>query len=241
MTRHYFTCVLQPFPDTTVRDGRRPALCTVGAVLLLGVLGGCTGAEAALEPELTWVQGKPQGPLESDEWVQSVRAGEFAYAWAANVADFSLPALATTWDEASIGSFVSNVQSDLLFQAPHVYVGPRGLVPLAVQVSDDGRSAEVATCVAARDVRPARDDGNRWPDARIYSVQLGEDGHRRITRIGPPRSPYLLPDGTEVTSEYCDGLTIPRAVFRPEPDLQALSKKGRDDVVLPTPSSSQQP
>ena len=224
------------------RHRHRRARGAALVVLLLGALGGCATADPATEPEpeLEWVEGEPQGPLESDEWVQAVRAGEFAYAWAANVADFSLPALAMTWDEVSIGSFASSVQSDLLFQTPHVHVGPRPLVPLAVEVSADGRSAEVATCVAARELRPARDDGNRWPDARAYSVQLHDDGHRRITRIGPVRSPYVLPDGAELTTGYCDALTIPQAVFWPEPDLEALSRKGRDDVVLPSPPPSEQ-
>lgn len=179
--------------------------------------------------------------MESDEWVGVVREAEFAYAWAYNIADFSLPELTATWSDFTIRSLAAPVQSDLLYKTPHVYLGPLPTTPLAVEVSEDGTSAVVATCIDAPEMRPPRDDGNRWPRPRYYEVEKLEGGTHRVSSANAPREPYVLPDGSELTNEYCDGVTIPRAVFDPPPDLEALSEKGLDDVILPMPSPSGTP
>ena len=226
----------------TSDDDRRPrrgtgARAALGVVLLAAV-GACAADEPPPRPELRWVDGEPTGALEADPWVQAVREAEFAYAWAASVADFSLPALTSTWRDFAVRNAASQVEFDVVHRTPRIHVGPQAVLPLAVDVSEDGRRAEVAACVGAPETRPPVDDGNRWPNVGVYSVELGDDGHRRITGVGLPLSPYVLPDGAVLTPEYCDPLSIPRAVFVPEPDLEALSKKRRDDVVLPSASPS---
>lgn len=187
------------------------------------------------------MEGQPQGPLDADEWVGVVREAEFAYAWAYSIADFSLPELAATWDDFTIARFAATVQSDQLYKTPHVFLGPMPIAPLAVEVGSDGGSAVVATCIGARQIQPPRDDGNRWPRVAYYVVERLEGGTHRVSTTKAPRVPYLLADGAELTDDYCDGITIPRAVFNPPPDLEALSSIGLDDVILPTPTATAEP
>ncbi|MBO3089409.1 hypothetical protein J4038_14105 [Cellulomonas sp. zg-ZUI40] len=184
------------------------------------------------------MNGAPQNPLHSDEWVRAVREAEFTYAWASNTADFSLPELTAAWDDFTIRSFAATVQSELLHETPHVILGPLPLLPVAVDVSKDGSSAIVAACIDALETQPRRDDGNRWPDVAFYLVEQAADGSHRVSSAEAPSEPFILSDGAELTPEYCDGVTIPRAIFDPAPDLDALSKKSRDDVVLPAPTEN---
>ncbi|ADG76188.1 hypothetical protein Cfla_3309 [Cellulomonas flavigena DSM 20109] len=177
--------------------------------------------------------GRPSGPLESDEWVETVREAEFVLAWASNEADFTPPEVTSTWSNFTIHSFAAAVQGDLLHRSPHVYLGPRPVAPVAVQVDDDGKGAVVAACVDAIEMQPPYDDGNDWPLVRYYPVELTESGDRRMATGRPPQEPFILADGTELADEYCKTLDIPRAVFDPAPDLEALARKGRDDVLVP--------
>lgn len=215
----------------------------IAAALLLVPLGACSPTDAAPEPRptLIWADAQPSGELESDEWVKAVREAEFTRAWAANTADFSLPALTSVWDTDTIHDFAATVRSDLLRGTPHVYLGPRPLAPVAVAVDDDGKGAVVAACVDASDMRPPYDDGNDWPLLRYYPLELTESGTRRMARGRPPQEPFILPDGNELTHEYCKTLTIARAVFDPAPDLEALASKEMDDVVLPTSAPVRDP
>ncbi|UUI71497.1 hypothetical protein [Cellulomonas xiejunii] len=205
---------------------------------MLGGLSACGPAEEVppAKPELVWIGGPPDGPLESNEWVRVVREAEFAYAWASNAADFSLPALTSTWDDFAVRSLEAAVRGDLLHETPHVYLGPRPVAPVAVQVDEDHGGAVVAACVGAPQAHPPRDDGNRWPDVEFYLLELADDGGRFVTGGHTPTLPFVLPNGAELTPEYCDGVPIPRATFDPPPDLDALSAKGPDGVVPPASS-----
>lgn len=226
-----------PRVDAT-RAGRRQVrlwrATTLG--LLLGLLGGCAGTaeDRTPRPELVWLDGEPVGDLESDEWVRAAREADFAHAWAHNVADFSLPTMAATWDNFSIERFAWRLEGDLLHERARVYLGPRPMTPVLVQVDDDGKGAMVAACIGAYETQPPYDDGNSWPQVGYYLLELTADGQRRMTGGHHPERPLVLPDGTELTAEYCNAVTIPRAVFDPEPDLDALARKGKDDVVFPT-------
>lgn len=219
----------------TTQRRSRASRRAIAAVLLLWPLGACSPTDGApqVRPSLTWVDSPPSGELESDEWVEAAREAEFARAWAANTADFSLPAVISVWDIDTIHDFAATVQSDLLRGTPHVQLGPRPLTPVGVEVDEDGKGAVVAACVDDVEMQPPYDDGNDWPLVRYYPLELADDGHRRIARGRPPEEPFILSDGTELTNEYCKTLTIPRAVFDPVPDLDALARKEKDDVVVP--------
>ena len=222
--------------DRCTKDRRsRASRHAIAAVLLLWPLAACssTGDVPETRPDLIWVDGQPSGELESDEWVEAAREAEFTRAWAANTADFSLPAVTSVWDADTIHDFAATVQIDLLRGAPHVQLGPRPMAPVAVQVDDDGKGAVVAACVDAVEMQPPYDDGNDWPLLRYYPLELTESGERRMARGRSPEEPFVLPDGTELTHEYCKTMTIPRAVFDPVPDLDVLARKDRDDAVGP--------
>lgn len=223
---------------TTVRRLRREA---AAVLVVLVVVGACESPPSAPDPVLVWPAGEPQGSLESDEWVKAARAAELAYARASNTADFSHSSAATTWDSYLLERAAARLQGALVSGTTRVHLGPRPFTPLAVEVADDGKSAIVATCVDTYQLLPAEDDGNRWPNTELYLLELGSDGHRRIVGSVTDRDPFVLPDGAALTADYCDGVNIPRAVFDPAPDLAELEKKGRDDVVLPSPSSAPTP
>lgn len=222
--------------DAAPADHRQLVVRRVMSVgLMLGLLGGCAWTEEPPpRPELVWVDGAPTGELESDEWVQAAREADFAHAWASNVADFSLPTVTSSWNDFAIKSFVSHVEADLLHGRASVFLGPRPMAPVLVQVDDDGKRALVAACVDALETQPAYDDGNDWPLVRYYLLEMTEDGERRMARGRSPQEPFILSDGTELTDDYCDTVPIPRAVFDPAPDLEALARKDMDDVVAPT-------
>lgn len=81
----------------TVRDGTKSVVLLV---LATGVLAGCysvptapTGPSDLATPDIRWEGGEPSGPLETDPWVQAVRASELNFALAVSAHDFSDPDL----------------------------------------------------------------------------------------------------------------------------------------------------
>ncbi|UUI71530.1 hypothetical protein [Cellulomonas xiejunii] len=220
-----------------VPEVTRPVVLMMAAVVTVS-LASCAAEEPpAVAPDLVWNGAEPDGPLESDPWVSTIRAGHLAFGLAANAADFSDPDLTRTWRPTEVDQFVTRAQGELLRGNAKVYLGPLPFAPLAVEVEEGGTSARVAACIDDYDTLPREPaDGSRWPTPLIYFVELTGDGQRRIVGAERPPEQFVLPDGAELTPDYCDGVPIPRATFDPPPDLETLSKKGRDDVVPPAPS-----
>ncbi len=214
------------------------SLRSVATVLLVAVLSAsCAAQEPVPAPVLVWEDGEPDAPIESDPWVRALREGLTAHAHASNTADFTDPAVSTRWSHSQLFRSMSWLQRDLLSGTPKVFLGPEPFTPLMVTPADDGTSAHVAGCLGPADTMPpSADDGLTWPDAVVFIVRLSVDGHRRIVGTLPRSERAVLPDGTELTPEYCEGVPLPRAVFDPAPDLEALAAKGRDDVLGPNPS-----
>jgi len=210
------------------------AMTAVGIVSLAS----CSAEEPPkATPELVWNDAQPDGPLESDPWVRAIRAGHLAFGLAANAADFSDRDLTSSWRPTDVDQFVTTAQGELLRGNAKVYLGPLPFAPLAVEVQEGGTAARVAACIDDYDTLPREPaDGSRWPTPLIYFVELTGDGQRRIVGAERPSEGFTLPGGAELTPEYCDGVPIPRATFDPPPDLETLSKKGRDDVVPPASS-----
>ena len=209
------------------------------AVIAVAGIASCATESPPPAPEVVWEGEAPQGPLESDPWVSTVRAGLFAFGVAANSADFSDPSLTRTWSPAQISRFVTSAQGDLLHDTAKVYRGPLPFTPLAVEVADDGASARVVGCIDRYETLPeSHPDSSRWPAPSSFVVELSGDGDRLIAGTEQPSEPFLLADGSELTPEYCDRVPIPRGTFEPAPDLSVLSGKDRDDVIQPPPSTS---
>ncbi|MBD7917030.1 hypothetical protein H9657_01875 [Cellulomonas sp. Sa3CUA2] len=167
-----------------------------------------------------------------------MRAGELAFAAATNAADFSGEALAETWSKSAILQMVDLARSDLDDGSAYVALGPRPLTPLTVELVQGGRGVFVAGCAADLPVlqeRPSSDGGQ--PQARVYRLELGADGERRIVGVNAPDGDIRLPGGELLTDEYCGSVLIPRGVFDPVPDLEPLLEfDGADVIAPPSPS-----
>ena len=207
--------------------------------VLAGSLAGCADPEPVPDPVLVWVDGEPDGPLESDPWVRAVRAAELAAVLALNSGDFAREDLAATWHPSTIDKFADEVGYAARDDEAEVFLGPWPFTPLLVEVADDGRKAEVVGCSDAYEKvqEVPRSDGIRWPTVTVQYLDLGTDGQPRLFGGGSPVEDYILPDGALLTPEYCDTVPIARGVLDPPPDLEVLKAKSRDDIILP-PSPS---
>jgi hypothetical protein len=205
-------------------------------VVLSMTAGGCVPDSGdPPDPVLVWPDGEPDGPLEENEWVRAARAAEVAYSRAVNAADFSQGAIVDTWDEYAVRRVASRLEGQMSRGNASVHLGPAPLLPVAVDVAEDGKSALVAACVDAYQRMPSTDDGNVWPNVRLYEIELGADGRRRYSGGGGDGAPYYFADGSELTPEYCADKSIPRAIFDPAPDLAAFGEKWGEGAHVPTP------
>ncbi|UZN03076.1 hypothetical protein [Cellulomonas sp. S1-8] len=217
---------------------------TLPLVVVL-LVGGCTdrGPRPVPTPDIVWDTGPPSGEIEADPWVRAVRAGELAYAAAANSANYSDSSMTSTWSSYYLGWFGQLARGWLEDGTAQVVLGPQPFAPLAVDVNAGGRSAKVVGCVGPLAVAPesAEEESARWPQAYVYELELGDDDHRRIVGVGSPQEAFTLPSGDEVTDESCGGVTIARALFDPAPRLEDLLALDSDDVLVPEQSPSDAP
>ncbi|GIG40636.1 hypothetical protein [Cellulomonas phragmiteti] len=119
--------------------------------------------------------GVPSGELESDPWVQAVRAGEMAYATATNVADFSDPSMTSTWSRNAIAWYANLARGRLAHGTARVVLGPMTFTPLAVDIEDDGSRTRVLGCAdgLATDPDESSDlERSQWPQAYSYLLEL---------------------------------------------------------------------
>ena len=222
----------------------RAPLGLLSAVIILASamsVGACAtedGPRPVATPEISWQGGPPGGDLERDPWVRAVRAGELAFATATNAANFTDESLAQTWSDSAVLWMVDLARADLDHGSAYVALGPRPLTPLVVELEEGGRGALVAAC--ADDLAVAREqpsDDRQGHLARVYRLELGRDGGRRIVGSNAPDGDFALPDGELLTDDYCTSMAVTRGLFDPVPDLQPLLALDGDDVIAP-PSPS---
>ena len=117
-------------------------------------------------------------------------------------------------------------------------LGPLPFTPLAVEVEPSGDVAAVRGCAEKFLTEPEIEQGpGPWPQAFVYRLELGLDGHRRVTSSSDVTEPYTLANGDVLTDEYCATVEIPQGTFDPPPDLEALQKlRGKDVIAPPSPS-----
>ena len=117
-------------------------------------------------------------------------------------------------------------------------LGPLPFTPLAVEVEPSGDAAAVRGCAEKFLTEPEIEQGpGPWPQAFVYRLELGPDGHRRVTSSSDVTEPYTLANGDVLTDEYCATVEIPHGTFDPPPDLEALQKlRGKDVIAPPSPS-----
>ena len=206
------------------------------AVVAVLLAGGC-GADSprpVATPNVRWVPGEPRGDIETDPWVEAVRAAELAHATAINSANYTDPSLHNSWRADHVDVFAQGAASDLDNGLAHVMLGPMPFTPLAVEMDQSGDAAAVRGCAESLPTEPELEQGpGPWPQAFVYRLELGSDGHRRVTSSSEVTEPYTLANGDVLTDEYCATVEIPRGTFDPRPDLEALRKLQGSDVIAP--------
>jgi len=214
---------------------------SAGATISLLVLGGCSSEapRPVPTPSISWQGAAPAGDLEGDAWVKALRESAVALAAATNAANYTDESLLRTWDEGLVLRAAERARDSLDHGSASVALGPRPFTPVHVQLLDAGQRADVWMCtepmptleVTLSEVTPSELlDG---PVARLYGLRLDADGQRRLTGAIPPDERHVLPDGQRFDDDYCDSVPIPRALFEPAPDLEALLDLDGDDVVAP--------
>lgn len=211
--------------QTTHRTDARRTGSVVLAALVLSSLAACTPTteQPSVEPTTVWQSGAPEGSLEDDPRVGTVRASLEAQAIAINRNDFSLPALnaTTAYDlrsrlyGASLDQFTSSGSTE-------VFPGPLPFAPVDVTDGSDDQSASVRGCVAdqwaSEDGTPPAVTGARGIEYRLQQ----EDGSMVV------RSTVNLPDLD------CSTVQLPIALFDPAPepsdvdDIQQIVRPDRD-------------
>ncbi|MHA7135351.1 hypothetical protein [Oerskovia turbata] len=210
----------------------------VGVVLASGVLVGCSPADSdamgpsdLATPDIRWEGGEPSGPLETDPWVQAVRASELNRALAVNAHDFSdldlwnsrSPALISLSEHRTGARAVSEPND------PLVALGPLAFEPLRVEVDPSGERATVVVCeyggtwVTLQDMTV--DLEAEW-EYSAYEVVTGEDGHLRAGSGQLPQD--ILDAGRAARSLACEPSQRSIGWFDPAPVVTPFDP---EDVV----------
>ena len=210
-------------------------------MISLLVLGGCSpeAPRPVPTPSIAWQGAAPAGDLEGDVWVKALRESMVALAAATNAANYTDESLLRTWDEGLVLQAAHRARGSLDHGTASVALGPRPFTPVHVQHPEGGKRADVWMCTEPMPTLEATPSESTHPDllaepeARIYGVRLDADGQRRLTGAIPPDERHVLPDGQQFDDDYCGSVPIPRALFEPAPDLEALLRLDGDDVIAP--------
>lgn len=226
----------------TVRDG---ALGVVGVLLGVVVLVGCSPVPAGREgpsdlatPGMRWEGGEPSGPLESDPWVQAVRASELNRALAVNAHDFSDPDLWSTTTPALIEGTETLVTGRAKEEPDDhlVVLAPLAFDPIRVDADPSGERATVVVCEFAGTWVSAQDmsvDGEAEWKLYAYEVVKGEDGRLRSGLGELPQD--LVDEGERTRSFACVPSQRSIGWFDPVPVVEPFEP---EDVVKGSPSGA---
>lgn len=192
------------------------------AVASAMVLGGCAPEEPRPLPSATWSGSAPTGALESDAWVEGVRASLAAQAIARNRDDFSLDVLTDTTGEDIRTRLFADAQDRVRagVSSP-VSPGPTPFAPAEVEAAEDGASAIVRGCLA-----------DNWPssDGEVPASLRSSGVEFRLQRSGERT---LLVENTSVPGLDCSQADLPIALFSPAPEPSQVSDPA--DIVRPAP------
>jgi hypothetical protein len=186
-----------------------------GAVVVSGVLlVGCGGPEVpgpAPTPSVVWSEGEPTGELESDPWVQAIRAAALPEAVAFNGLDTRSPSLHATWTPAWIremNGLLDEGARDNTEDGALRVPGPRPFDPLVVEISADGKNAEVVGCTVF-------DWGMRRDDRSFDDGTEMVNGHYDVVRSAD--GAYLV-DRFTLSGTACESENLSVGTFDPLPD-----------------------
>jgi len=193
------------------------------ATLVLGSLVACTPTDdgPAPMPTTVWTSAAPEGPLEGDPWVETVRASLEAQAIAVNRNDFSLASLTETTSYDLRSRLYSAARDQVTSSgSTEILPGPLPFAPVEVTGVPEDATASVRGCVAEQ---WASEGGTppAVPGARGIEYRLAqEDGSRTVT------STVNVPDLD------CSTVDPPVALFDPAPEPSTVDDVER--IVRPT-------
>jgi hypothetical protein len=170
-------------------------------------------------PAVVWPDGEPAGPWEDDPWVQAVREADLQFAIAAVTLDYTSEGLADVVGVESAADSALGRQADSFRERWGYPIGPRPMVVLDVEESEDGSSAIVSVCQDLNwwidpDQPEPPDELNGTPWQR--EVTLDEEGNRTVAYYGGGSGPDATCDMSEAARGYFDPLPDPYATYAPE-------------------------
>lgn len=219
---------------------RRPAGRGIAIMVGLAIAAACSADRAGDDiviPEVVYDGEGPNRAFQDDPWVRAVERAEIVRAAAINSANFSGAELLELWGAADARDLASASRARLMRSSVTLYLGPHPFEALGVVTAPDGTSAKVIGCTANAEIVYESPGAPHAPRVvpYTYHLELLPDGTRQIVGVGvgEPVEPEYLPDGRLMTDELCATVDVPKGRFDPEPDLESLVAKDRDDVVFP--------
>lgn len=213
----------------------RRALVAAAAIAVL-VLTGCV-APAAVQtkptvidtPAILW-DVAPTSPLESNKYVQAMRAAEVGWALAINNRDFSILQFTNTVTaRGGIDSYDSYMRTVFGLRGgddpePFVVLGPSRWVPLTVSPNAGDNGARIEVCYIGMPVLDAEGERGVGESGRVWSFDVTTD----------VESGLLVAAGMSIaTQTECDASLAPVGRFSPVPELPAADELTGSDVIPP--------
>ena len=165
---------------------RRTALLILVG-LVAAVFSGCSPMEPEPRPAVAWPNGEPVGELESDPWVQALRAADMELQVASVTRDFTAPELAHATGLGLIYEYRDNLRAAAENDSWKFPAGPTPMIPIAVKEASDGKYASVVVCIATdwyvsagQPARPTKRVGT----FQSFSVSIDGDGLRKVSARG---------------------------------------------------------
>ncbi|MFC0644063.1 hypothetical protein [Cellulomonas phragmiteti] len=172
-----------------------------------------------------------------------MREAETALAVAVNANDFGSAALNTRRTYFGVQGIALEAEARLATNSAFVYLGPRPFEPVAVVPAAEGGKVSVAGCAGEVSLMEQRPSGlpRTFSPVMTYTLEMDEDGERRIVAVDAGEVPFTLPTGELLTEELCQGVDVKSGRFEPAPDLAALVESGLDGLVPPPSPSATSP
>lgn len=212
---------------------RRASVAFVVAALL--ALTGCTAVPTQRTPTIVdtpavlW-QVAPSSPLESNKYVQALRAADIGWALAINLRDFTVLQFTNTRDaREGVEDFESYFRAVFGQEGdepkPFVVLGPARWEPLAVIPNAGDNGATVEACYMGRPT---------YSSEGLSGVSE-EVGYLWIFHVETDLESGVLvaADGTTGSDKECDPSAIPIGRFSPVPTLPTDEQTGKPIVITP--------
>lgn len=227
---------------------RRTSVAASIACLSALLLAGCFSQPTYEHPDVVWQNGEPTGPLEDNPWVQAaVRASDLEMATAGATLDFSSEALYATTAGGHVARYRSAMDTSAQKEEWSYPPGPTPMIPIHVEESPSGNSANVTLCRArgwlvSAEAAEHTDD----PNGGLVKEEVTRNGEEFIVDQGPGLTAEIAMKqfGADAIEPFLDdrpdrvcslkGAAI--GLFDPQPDVNY--EYGPEDFRLPDQGNS---